>query len=121
ADKRQVARDSRRAPDLDGAVHHPRECGRYENLDRRDVRARVAAAIHTLGAVNGHQARSLNVDVRLGDEALDELLGLELAAVHLTHRGPLDHQVERAPHLPDRVHAMIDAPGTEAILRGLMA
>ena len=35
--------------------------------------------------------------------------------------GALDHQVERAPHLPDRVHAVVDAPRAEAVLRRLVA
>src|SRR5208282_23094 len=89
--------------------------------DRRDVRARVGAAGHALRAVDGHQARRLDVDVGVGDEPLDELLGLELAAMHLAHRGALDHQVEGPPHLPDRVHAVIDPTGPETILCGLMA
>ena len=33
----------------------------------------------------------------------------------------LDHQVERAPHLADRVHAVVDAARAEAVLRGLVA
>ena len=94
--------------------------GRHEDLDRGDVGARVAAVFHLLGAVQRHEARGLDVDVALGDEALDELLGLELAAVHLAHHRTLDHEVERTPHLPDRVHAVVDAARAEAVLRSLM-
>ena len=32
-----------------------------------------------------------------------------------------DHQVEGAPHLADRVHAVVDAAGAEPVLRGLVA
>ena len=35
--------------------------------------------------------------------------------------GALDHQVEGPPHLPDRVHAVVDAAGAEPVLRGLVA
>jgi hypothetical protein len=38
----------------------------------------------------------------------------------LAHRGALDHQVESPAHLPDRVHAVIDASCAEPILRRLM-
>src|SRR5262249_27852611 len=118
--QRKVAGNARGAPHLDGAIDDPLVCGWYEDLDRRDVGARVAAAVHAFGTVDGHETRGLNVDVRVGDEALDELLGLELAAVHLAQRGALDHQIEGAPHLPDRVHAVIDPAGPETVLRGLM-
>ena len=57
----------------------------------------------------------------VGDEALDELLRLEQPAVHLARHRAFDHEVERAPHLPDRVHAVVDAAGAEPVLRGLVA
>ena len=37
----------------------------------------------------------LDVDVGIGDESLDELLGLEESAVDLAGHRPFDHQVER--------------------------
>ena len=35
--------------------------------------------------------------------------------------GSLDHQVEGAAHLPDRVHAVKDAARTEPVLGGLVS
>jgi len=40
--------------------------------------------------------------------------------VNLTLRGALDHEIEGPPHLTDAVHAMKDAPVTQAFLRGRM-
>src|SRR6185369_1870440 len=119
--QRKVARHAGAAPDLDRAVDDAMVRSRHEDLDRRDVGARVAAVFHLLGAMQRHQARGLDVDVAVGDEALHELLRFELAAVDLAHHRALDHEVECAPHLADRIHAVVDAPGAEAILRGLVA
>ena len=85
----QVARHAGRAPDLDGAVDDALVGGRHEDLDGRDVGAGIALVGHLLGAVDRHQPGRLDVDVGVGDEALDELLGLEQAAVHLAYPGPL--------------------------------
>jgi hypothetical protein len=71
--------------------------------------------------VQRHQPGRLDVDVAVGDEPLDELFVLELAAEHLTGVGPLDHQIERSPRLTDRVHAVKDAAGAETILRRLVS
>ena len=48
-------------------------------------------------------------------------LSLSLPAVDLACTGPLDHEVEGPPHLPDRVHAVEDAARSEAVLGGLVA
>ena len=93
----------------------PLEGRGHEDLDRRDHRARVAARVHHVRAVQRHQPRALDVHERVGDEALDELLGLELAAVHLAVDRALHHQVERAPHLADRVHAVVHPSRPEAV------
>ena len=54
-------------------------------------------------------------------KSLHELLVLELlAAVHLARHDAVDHEVEAAPHGADRVHAVIDAAGAEAVLRRLV-
>ena len=41
---------------------------------------------------------------------------MDLAGEHA-----LDHEVEGPPHLADRVHAVEDAAGTQAVLRGAVA
>ena len=111
------------APHLDGPVDHPVVGGGHEHLDGRDVGAGVAGRRRPTfsAAVDGHEPGRLDVHVALGDEALDELLVLEQPAVHLAGQGALDHQVEGPPHLPDRVHAVVDAAGAEPVLGGLVA
>ena len=48
---------------------------RDEDLDRGDVGSRcVEPSVDLLGGVDRHQPGSLDVDVAVGDEALDELL-----------------------------------------------
>ena len=72
--------------------------------------------IHLLGRVDGEEAGRLDVGVAIGHEALDELLVLEEATVDFSRKQALDHEVEGPPHLADRVHAVEDAPGPEAVL-----
>ena len=85
------------------------------------MRACGIVLVDLLGGVDRHQPGRLDVDVAVGDEALDELLVLEQAAVDLAGQRALHHQVEGPPHLADRVHAVEDAAGAEAVLRGLVA
>ena len=99
--EREIARHARGAPHLNRPVDDAVIGGRHEDLDRGDIRARIDPALHLLGGVDRHQPRRLNVDVGVRDEALDELLRLQQAAMHLARHGALQHQVEGAPHLPD--------------------
>ena len=85
------------------------------------VRAWGSPGVDLLGGVDGHEAGRLQVHVAVGHEALHELLVLQQAAVHLSGQHALDHQVEGPPHLPDRVHAVEDAAGTEPVLGGAVA
>ena len=120
--QRQVVADPGAAPDLDGPIDHPVEGGRDEDLDGRDCRAGIGVAVsHLLGGVDGHEPSRLDVHVGLGDEALDELLVLQQPSVDLAGEGPLDHEVERPPHLAHRVHAVVDPSGTQTVLGRLVA
>ena len=86
------------------------------------VRASPVAAVDPLGGVDGHQPGRLDVDVAVGDEALDELLVL-----HAARRAPggciaRSTIRSKARHIwPTRVHAVEDPPGAEAVLGGLVA
>ena len=47
-------------------------------------------------------------------------LSFKRPAVNLANQRALDHEIKGPPHLADGVHAVIDAPGPEAILCRLM-
>ena len=115
--QREVVGHPGAAPHLDGPVDDPVVGGRHEDLDGADLGPGLGVAVvDLLGGVDGHQPGGLQVHVAVGDEALHELLVLEEPAVDLAGEGPLDHQVEGPPHLADRVHAVEDAAGPEAVL-----
>src|ERR1700733_1651707 len=117
--QREVVGDAGRTPHLNGPVDHPREGCRHEHLDRRDVRAGLRVTLVDLfRGVDGEEAGGLYVGIAVGDESLHELLVLQESAVDLAGQEPLDHEVEGPPHLPDRIHAVEDAPSPEAVLGG---
>ena len=106
-----------RAVHLDGTVDHIVEHLRREELDRRDLDPRLVAAVDLVRGVERHQAAGLDLGVAVGDPVLDRLLVGERAARRLALERVRAHQLERALHLAEPAHHVVDAPRAEPLLR----
>ena len=115
---RRGAGDAQGAGHLDGAIDDSLHRGGDEDLDGRDIGARILAALDDACGVDGHQPRGLNIHIAVGDKALNKLFGFQQAAVNLPLRSALDHQVKGPPHLADTVHAVVDPARAGAVLCG---
>ena len=102
---------------LDRAVDHLAEHPRREELDQRDLDARLVALVDPLRRLHRHQPAGLDVGGRLGDPVLDRLLLGERAAERLALERAGAHELERALHLPEPAHDVVDPARPEPLLR----
>ena len=75
--QRDFARNAKGAVDLNRPIHHSVHGGGNGDLDRRNIRSGVQSLLHDLRTSDRHQPGRMNVDIGIGDEALDELFGFE--------------------------------------------
>ena len=97
-------------------VEHPR----HRRLHRRDVRADVPVVVVLVDQPCGaqdEQPELLDLDPRVGDHRLHELLAPEQGALGRAGERPLAHHRQRLLHQPDRPHRVVDPPTAEPGLR----
>ncbi len=103
--------------DLDGSQHDVLDHAGHEDLHRGDVLPHPAVVLVLVDLPRGvehEQPELLDLGVRVGDEALHELLLGQQAAGHLPAEGPLAHHVEGPVAHADRAHGVVDAAAAEA-------
>ena len=102
---------------LDRAVDHlVQHAGRVE-LEQRHLDARLGALVDLARGVHRQEPARLDLGGRVGDPVLHRLLVGERAAERLALERVGAHQVERALHLPEPAHHVVDPPRAEPLLR----
>src|SRR5215471_14413871 len=114
--ERRLVRQPAGAVHLYRAVDHVLERLRSEELDRRDLDARLVTAVDLVRGVEGQQPARLDLRVAVRDPVLHCLLLGQPAAEGLPLERVRAHQRERPLHLPEPAHHVVDPPGAEALL-----
>ena len=114
--ERHLVGHAERAVDL----HRPRgdvvEHLRHRRLDRRDVAAHplvVVVLVDLPRRAQHEQPELLDLDPRVGDHRLHQLLAGQQLALRGPRQGPLAHHVEGPLDQPDGAHGVVDAPAAE--------
>ena len=106
-----------RAVHLDGPVDDLVQDARRVELEQRDFDARLRALVDLPGAVHRQEPARLDSRGRVRDPVLHRLLVGERPPERLPLERVGAHEVERALHLPEPAHDVVDAPRPEALLR----
>src|SRR5262249_60124794 len=96
---------------------HLSEHPRSEELDQRDLDARLVSLVEPVRGLKRHEPAGLDVRGRLGDPVLNRLLLRERAAERLPLERPSAHELEGALHLPEPAHDVMDPSRPEPLLR----
>ncbi len=102
---------------LHRAVDHVVQHARRVELDQRDLDARLVALVDLVRGVERHQPARLDLGGRVGDPVLHRLLVGERAAEGLALERVRAHELERALHLAEPAHDVVDATRAEPLLR----
>src|SRR5581483_6535140 len=84
---------------------------------QRPLDARLVALVETVRRLQRRQAACLDLRRRLGDPVLDRLLLGQRPAEGLALERVGAHELERALHLAEPAHDVMDAARTEPLLR----
>ena len=114
--ERGAVGEAERPVHLYGAVDYSREHIRRVELQQRDLDARVRALVDLVRGVEREQTTCLDLGGRVGDPVLHGLLLRERAAECLAFERPGAHELERALHLAEPAHDVMDAAGPEPLL-----
>ena len=98
-------------------VDHVVEHARREELDQRDLDARLVALVEPVRRLQRHQPARLDLGGGVGDPVLHRLLVRERLAERLALERVRAHQLERALHLAEPAHDVVDATRAEPLLR----
>ena len=97
--QRRILAEAERAVHLDGAVQHVVQHARADELDHRDLGARVGAAVHQPRRVQRHQPEAVDLGRRIRDPVLDRLQVRQPLAARFTlaARAPASARTRAGP------------------------
>ena len=105
------------AVDLHRSIDDAGEGVRRIELDQRDLDARILSFVDLVSGVERQQAAGLDLRRRVCDPVLHGLLLGEWAAERFALEGARAHQLERALHLSEPPHHVVDPARAEPLLR----
>ena len=114
--ERRLVGQPLRSVHLDRPVDDVVQDLRREELDRRDLDPGLRAVVDLVRRIECHQPARLDLDVTVGDPVLDGLLARQRFAERLPLERIAAHQVERALHLREPAHHVVDTTGAETLL-----
>src|SRR4051812_6511047 len=116
----RVVRHAKRAVRLQGSIEHAVEHVGDVELDERDLhsRGRCTLAVDQPGGMQHEQPRGADLGSAIGNPVLDGLARTKHSTWRdLTSRGVAAEDIESALADANPPHAVMNAPGTEALLR----
>ena len=115
--ERRTVGEAERAVYLHRPVDYAREHAGGVELDQRDLHARVLVCVDLARGIERQQPAGLDLGGGVGDPVLHRLLLRERAAERLALERAVAHQLERALHLPQPAHHMMDPSRPQPLLR----
>src|SRR5438876_11249594 len=104
----RIFRETESAMNLDRAVDHVMHNSGAVKFNERDLNARILAAIHLPGCVEGHQSRCIDLCCGVGDPVLNCLFLCERLAERDSREGASAHHLETALRHSKPSHAMLN-------------